>query len=134
MNQELKTLLDTKANEIIDRIKKNLQSRGLVGQKDLVKDISYELREANGIIDLVFVFDRQEQRYFKQKNSTKFLIRDPLFGVNKEYAKFARERLAFTRKANIYDNLTNKYFDEIIDAVTEQKMNEYAIRVSNELG
>ncbi len=33
-----------------------------------------------------------------------------------------------------YNELLAKEFDEIIDAVTEQKMNEYAIRVSNELG
>jgi hypothetical protein len=133
MKPELQNLLDTKAKEIIDRMKANLQKRGLVGQTLLIKEITYQLKENNGLVELVFIFDRQKNSFFKDKTDNKFKIRDPLFGVKKEYAFTNRERLAFTRKANIFTNLRDKYFDEIIDEVTQQKLDEMGIRISAEI-
>ena len=134
MTPELQNLLDTKAKEIIERMKSNLQKRGLIGQTLLIKEISYQLKENNGLVELNFIFNRQKVGWFKDKEiNGLFKIKDPLFSTTKEYALFKRERLAFTRKANIFNNLQDKYFDEIIDSVTQQKLNEMGIRISAEI-
>lgn len=134
MTPELQNLLDTKAKEIIERMKSNLQRRALIGQTLLVKEITYNLKENNGLVELIFIFDRQKNSFFKDKTDNgKFKIRDPLFSTKKEYAFTNRERLAFTRKANIFTNLRDKYFDEILDTVTQQKLDEMGIRISAEI-
>lgn len=111
---ELHLVLDN----ILKRLEQNLKKRKYVGQRTLVSNIRYESKLQNLDFEVKFIFELKEQKTFFDKSNKVFKIKDPLFGENKVFSR-QPEKIAFVRNANIYKNLEEKYFYEIVEKVAE---------------
>jgi len=105
-------------DNIIKRLEQNLKKRKYVGQRKLVSNIRYESKLQNLDFEVKFIFELKEQKSFFDKSNQIFKIKDPLFGENKIFSR-EPEKIAFVRNANIYKNLEDKYFFEIVEKVAE---------------
>ena len=99
-------------------MEQNLKKRKYVGQRKLVSNIRYESKLQNLDFEVKFIFELKEQKSFFDKSNQIFKIKDPLFGENKIFSR-EPEKIAFVRNANIYKNLEDKYFFEIVEKVAE---------------
>ena len=97
---------------------KNLKNRKVVGQKSLVSNISYETKLQNLEFEIKFIFELSNQKIFFDKNTKIFQIKDPLFGEKKIFTR-ETQKISFLRQANIYKNLQDKYFYEIVEKTAE---------------
>lgn len=118
MTPEIKNIIDTWAKDTQTRILKNLESRKVVGQPMLVKKISFDLQTSGDQYALVFTFERQKQKVFKNKQTEKLEINDPLFQKHKLWERGERE-ISFVRKANVFELLKGRYFLELVAEVAK---------------
>lgn len=117
MNQEIKTLIDSWATETKARITQNLEKRKVVGQRWLVKKITFDLQTDGDQYTMICTFERQFQLFFPNGRTFKTEIHDPLFNRRKAWSRESRE-ISFVRKANIFDHLKGRYWNELIEKVT----------------
>jgi hypothetical protein len=115
--------VQTEGEKMRQRILENLRKRGKIGQRVLISDVkfTYEVDQEGKRIFYRFIFERTApKRIFKGDN---VFVKDPLFGKIKPWVK-TRSEAAFTKKLNVYEGLTDRYFP---DAAAE--LADYTIQV-----
>lgn len=118
MKAEIKNMIDVWAKDTETRVLKNLNNRKVVGQLSLVKNIRFELQQSGDLYSLNVTFEREKQKLFYNKKSEKLEIHDPTFNKKKAWERGERE-ISFVRKANVYELIKGKYFNELISEITK---------------
>lgn len=126
MTQEIKTVFDSWVTETEARIMKNLEKRKVVGQLRLVKKITFDTQIEGDQYAVICTFERQRnfpfqegigQRNFPEGLKKKEII-DPLFKKRKAWARSNHE-ISFVRKANVFELIKGRYWNELIEKVTK---------------
>ena len=110
------------AEETKAALMNNLQKRRIIGQTNLITDIGYRLKIDNENVAIIFQFFTKREKVLRATVANEIpIIYDPLFRTYKPWA-FNKSEVAFTRTANIFNALQDKYFPLLLDQVAEAKL------------
>lgn len=100
----------------------NLGRRKIIGQTNLIVDIGYKIRadEKNVVVKFEFFTKREKVMRATVANEIP-IIYDPLFKTYKPWA-FNKSEAAFTRNANIFNALEDKYFPILLEQVADARL------------